>query len=116
MKRQIRLGVFETNSSSTHSLTMCSKEEYEKWESGELMLNENWNIKKQFITREDAIEYLKSQGYYDEEDDLDEVLRDYEFYTSDYYLESDYLEVFSSTYKTSGGEEVVAFGKYGYNG
>ena len=28
MKRQIRRGVFETNSSSTHSLTMCSEEEF----------------------------------------------------------------------------------------
>ena len=29
MKRQIRRGVFETNSSSTHSLTMCLKSDYE---------------------------------------------------------------------------------------
>ena len=29
MKRQIRRGVFETNRSSVHSLTMCSGEEYE---------------------------------------------------------------------------------------
>lgn len=32
MKKQIRRGVFETNSSSCHSLTMCSEKEYEKWE------------------------------------------------------------------------------------
>lgn len=31
MKRQVRRGVFETNSSSTHSLTMCSEEEFEAW-------------------------------------------------------------------------------------
>ena len=31
MKRQIRRGVFETNSSSTHSLVMCSEEEFEAW-------------------------------------------------------------------------------------
>lgn len=30
MKKQIRRGVFETNSSSVHSLTMCSSDEYEK--------------------------------------------------------------------------------------
>ena len=29
MKRQVRRGVFETNSSSTHSITMCSNKEYE---------------------------------------------------------------------------------------
>ncbi len=34
MKRQIRRGVFETNSSSTHSLTMCSKKEYDEFEKG----------------------------------------------------------------------------------
>jgi hypothetical protein len=38
--RVIRRGVFETNSSSTHSITMCSIEEYEKWESGEVLLDE----------------------------------------------------------------------------
>ena len=36
MKRQIRRGVFETNSSSTHSLTMCSRDTYSKWERGEV--------------------------------------------------------------------------------
>lgn len=33
---QIRRNVFETNSSSTHSITMCPKEEFEKWKKGEL--------------------------------------------------------------------------------
>lgn len=37
MKRQIRLGVYETNSSSTHSLTICSEEEFEQWKNGELL-------------------------------------------------------------------------------
>ena len=37
MKRQIRCGVFETNSSSTHSLTMCSEEEFEAWKRGEVL-------------------------------------------------------------------------------
>lgn len=27
----LRRGVFETNSSSTHSITMCLESEYEKW-------------------------------------------------------------------------------------
>ena len=40
MKRQIRRGVYETNSSSTHSLTMCSEEEFEQWENGELLFDE----------------------------------------------------------------------------
>lgn len=35
--KQIRQGVFETNSSSTHSITICTKEEYEKFKAGELV-------------------------------------------------------------------------------
>ena len=32
--KTIRLGTFETNSSSTHSMVICSEEEYEKWANG----------------------------------------------------------------------------------
>lgn len=37
--RQIRKNVFETNSSSTHSLTMCTKEEYDNWKNGKLLFD-----------------------------------------------------------------------------
>lgn len=37
MKKQIRRGVFETNSSSVHSLTMCTSSDYDKWKNGELV-------------------------------------------------------------------------------
>lgn len=33
---KIRHNVFETNSSSTHSITMCTKDQYEQWKNGEL--------------------------------------------------------------------------------
>lgn len=36
MKRQVRKGVFETNSSSIHSITMCTKTDYVKWMNGEM--------------------------------------------------------------------------------
>ena len=36
MYYQIRRGTFETNSSSVHSLTLCSESEYERWAVGEL--------------------------------------------------------------------------------
>ena len=39
MKRQVRQGVFETNSSSTHSLTICTENEYDKWKKGELLFD-----------------------------------------------------------------------------
>ena len=37
MKRQVRRGVFATTSSSTHSLTMCSEEEFVAWKRGEVL-------------------------------------------------------------------------------
>lgn len=36
MKRQIRQGVFETNSSSEHSLAIVSNDDFERWKKGEL--------------------------------------------------------------------------------
>lgn len=42
--RQIRRNVFETNSSSTHSLTMCSEDEFDNWRNG-LILFDKWNDK-----------------------------------------------------------------------
>ena len=35
MAQQIRRGVFETNSSSTHSITICSPEDFELLKEGE---------------------------------------------------------------------------------
>lgn len=117
----IRRGVFETNSSSTHSITMCSKEDYDKWENGEVLLDEGYKATKQFITREEAIQKLKDSKYYtdydfDDEESVNEALGESELYTSERYFESDYLETFENTYTTKTGEVIVAFGKYGYDG
>lgn len=37
--KQIRIGMFETNSSSTHSLIVCSTEEFQRFEKGEINLD-----------------------------------------------------------------------------
>lgn len=37
MKREIRRNVFETNSSSTHSLSICTEQEFEDWKAGKLL-------------------------------------------------------------------------------
>ena len=34
--RLVRRETFETNSSSTHSITMCSESDFDKWKNGEL--------------------------------------------------------------------------------
>lgn len=123
MKKQIRRGVFETNSSSTHSITMCSGEEYDKWCSGNLLF---WVGKKKFGTKEDIIEELKELTRWDNSlmypdvnwDDgsvVADIFDSEEIQTSDEFFDDEYLETFEETYHTSNGEEIVAFGKFGYD-
>ena len=118
MLKVIRRGVFETNSSSTHSITMCSQEEYDKFNKGELLIvNED-----SFITKEEAIENLKKDTWFNKyhpnfdftnEDELADILADNDYKTSDQYFDDERLEDFHDTYVTKSGETVVAFGKYG---
>ena len=67
MKRQIRKGVFETNSSSTHSLVMCLKSDFDRWNNGEVLLftgsgwcypDDNAPQKNHFYTKEQKIQIL----------------------------------------------------------
>ena len=62
--RQIRRGTFETNSSSTHSLTMCSGSDYDAWERGETyfvkyqMTSISAYADKEFVTFEEALDII----------------------------------------------------------
>lgn len=138
MKRQIRFGVYETNSSSTHSLTMCSEEEFKQWENGELLFNE-YGIQT-FVKPNKLSENDKKYAAQDYEDHKDEFSKDWSELSQSakekYYIKyakennivnkegetyeewenDDYLETFIGTYTTKSGERVVAFGKYGYDG
>lgn len=125
---QIRRNVFETNSSSTHSITMCSKDDYNSWANGDVYLNDGWWSKdneseykdKKFVTRDEAIDIIKCSGgdieydneYYESFDKY--IAEEYEIYTFDEYFENEYLESFKDSYTTDSGETVVAFGLYGY--
>ena len=109
----IRRNVFETNSSSTHSITMCSKEDFDAWKKGKMLLDE---CDGKFITKEAALAKLKEQDEdldLDDRDAVEDAMRDNEFLTYDDYMDGE-LEQFERSYKTKGGETVVAFGRYGY--
>lgn len=54
--RKIRYNTFETNSSSTHSITMCTGEEYEKWKKGEIFFVRGLD---DFVNKEQAVEIIK---------------------------------------------------------
>lgn len=44
--KQIRNNVFETNSSSTHSFTLCTEEDYQKFVEGKLFISYHGKLSK----------------------------------------------------------------------
>lgn len=98
MKRVIRRGVFETNSSSVHSLTMCSDEEWKAWERGEITYD--WLNDKFIINSEDiAVD--------------DDLYISFEYFTHNYYHAG--YELYKQEYTTNSGEIIHAFGYYGHD-
>lgn len=94
MKRTIRYGVFETNSSSTHSLCICTEDEYERWKNGELLFD---SYREEFTS--------EKFDYWDEPNK-----------TFDEYWDDEYLEPFEEEYVSPSGDRIVVFGKYGWDG
>lgn len=118
MKRTIRQNVFETNSSSTHSITMCTKTDFENWTTNEdLFMGNDGDVK----TFEELLELAKVHNRFNMdriEDKLyvteffDDYLNGYKTRSrfNDYYGD---MEDFVAEYTTPNGETVVAFGYYG---
>lgn len=108
MKIQIRTGLFETNSSSVHSLVMVSENDYEKWKNGELVYD-RMRDKLIPVTDEEYLEWKKEN----EEEDIDY----YDYLTFDEFNDYDALsyETFSESFTTDNGDTVIAFGYYGEN-
>lgn len=147
---QVRQGVFETNSSSTHTLTICSKDDFDKWKHGEVFwLDNDWHkldTNKNFVTPEELKELAKKYNEEQQERidagdkfakvlDIDKVLNerpDYDswrdsywdterssleaYTTDDFYEQNDGLETYSRSFTSPSGDEMVAFGAFGYNG
>lgn len=139
MKRQIRHGVFETNSSSTHSLQICTKEEFEKWKNGEILLDywkeefvdvstllyltdqekedvkDNYNKRKQKYWKDwEDISEEEKEELYQEAITNKKSYRELQTYR-DYFCSYD-LETFEERYTSPSGDEIIIFGKYGYDG
>ena len=88
-----RFGTFETNSSSTHSMVICSEEEYIKWANGELLAS-RWE--DGFQTKDDLTE--DDYGWYD----LDVWAGD--------------LECDENSYTSPSGDKIRIICRYGYDG
>ena len=137
MRKEIRRGVFETNSSSTHSLAICTEEEFENWKAGNVLFDE-WGGR--FILpyqlsddekKRAASEYTKNKKeFYKDWEELSDVQKEkwYSTYIEDHnlgnnegvtynqFFANDYLETFCEGYTTPKGDKIVCFGKYGYDG
>ena len=143
MKRQIRQGVFETNSSSTHTISIVDKTEYDKWLNDELL----YNIEKEkMLSLDEGTDFnlkLIQDEYccgvtipqacidaYKKSGNLEELFENwapYDLYYNDLdlyelyithdnwldYVERSYYENFYKSYKTKNDDEIVAFGYYG---
>jgi hypothetical protein len=90
----IRKNVFETNSSSTHSICICTEEDYKKFRSGD-MVYDDWDGK--------LVDMPASK-----------IESDYSY--KSYSDMGQYLEYYSHQFVTPSGDKMVAFGEYGYDG
>lgn len=94
MKKQIRRGVFETNSSSVHSLTMCMKSDFDKWVDGEVYWD-RWSTK--FVSKEVA----EQSNYKDQ------------YYSYERYINEIEYETFYDEFTSPNNDVIVSFGYYG---
>ena len=126
--RQIRRGVFETNSCSVHSITMCTKDEFDRFRNGEVWhIDGYWSLPNRF--RDDRLEWITPDearlALKDDEDFADrdpfamtdeEVMAALDGCVESYEtLGNEWYETYEDEYTTPGGETVVAFGYYGHD-
>ena len=127
--KTIRNNVFETNSSSTHNVSVFYAEDYEKFRNGKLLYNpesdelitleEGVEILLNNLSEESKIEILNDKLtyseivdlYMDELEDI-EVPKFYKELIDPYYndLETDITE-----FNTKSGENLIIMCRYGYN-
>ena len=137
MKKVIRRGVFETNSSTSHSLIVMSQEQYDKWEKEKFYFfhpSEWWNpfeklpvdqqpVKDTLYSKAEVERYMKLIGDElepdeDEDDEyyFDNLAEEDSFYSYESFMENEYLESEANDYTTPSGEKLVICCKYGRDG
>lgn len=102
MKIQMRTSVFETNSSSTHSIAICTEDDYKAFKKGKKLIDRN------SLKLYNSVEEGMAQDKWSEEEDF-MTYEEFEEYVSEYY------EEFEEKFTTPSGDKAVAFGYYGYD-
>lgn len=141
MKEVIRKEVWETNSSTSHSVVIMTEDKYKQWEKENLYyydggrswydpfdkLPEDKKPKADGLyTQDEVIEFYKLQGYeydptsgdYDtDEENKDQYIKEMgDFASYDAWANDEYLEFDTNEFITPGGEKIVVCCKYGYDG
>lgn len=110
---QIRNNVFETNSSSTHSICITTKNKFQEWVNGNVYYS-SWCDK--FVDKDEVINEankIKSE-YYNEDDDVNRIRQDeVGAYTFEEIVNDNCLTYFQEEYTSPSGDEIVVFGQYG---
>ena len=113
---QVRTKIFETNSSSVHSLTLCTEDKFDEWKCGLLVFDR------------DTDELVDINSYNEDCKKVKDILDgevDDDYYCKRYYTYSDFFDWSDDEYmeymekyqehKTIGKEKIVAFGYYGHD-
>jgi len=136
----IRKNIFETNSSSTHSLVICEDDDYKALENNEAFLAGSFGYSMTIVKKEDLINYLHEkdswnketwqdyceetglnpESYEDFANSIIDGFRDgsdddlsYEYHTFEQFLENCEMETYNQQYKTKDGTIIHAFGAFG---
>lgn len=127
MKKVTRCGVWETNSSTSHSLIVLPKDEYERWsKSGDLYVcKDYWGFywkdkpkkpeKGKLYTKEELLDIFAAAGWeFDKEsyETIDDWFADEGFATYEMWENLELEEDFH-TVTTPSGDEMVIECKYG---
>ncbi len=137
---KVRRSTFETNSSSTHTITIVSSEEYEGWSEGKYLYDKWFGklVPARQLTEQEKMEAqeqyeLNKKSYWQSWDEMDEYARSqvYSEYAAKLMEGSRNLlsmkqygewcgergmETSCTSYTTKGGEKIIAFGYGGYDG
>lgn len=97
--RQIRRGVFETNSSSTHSISICTKDEFDRFRKNELV----YDYYNDRLIKSNPIA-IAADSY------------EWGVMTYAQLFDDDELEGYAHDFVTPSGDKMVAFGQFGYQG
>lgn len=121
--RVVRKGVFETNSSSVHSLTIVPDDEkYEGFLDGKMFLSDG---EDKFFTKEEVISIVTNEKWCEitkedfeamSSEEFENEVADCGYYSIEKYNSvCEYYEQFLNEFITPSGDKMVVFGYYGHD-